>query len=116
VKIFIHIQLTASYGRFMDNPAPRTSGSASPLILRPYDFWKDFRVQLFSGDQHLQPTTFQGTPESVCGRRGGSCILIGATIEIELPAESFTSDSATIQVTPPEGDPVSVEFNLTGLR
>jgi hypothetical protein len=37
-------------------------------------------------------------------------------IEIQLPAESFHSDSATILVAPPEGDPVSVEFDITSLR
>jgi hypothetical protein len=41
---------------------------------------------------------------------------MGAALELEFPAESFTSDSATILVTPPEGDPVSVDFNLTSLR
>jgi hypothetical protein len=116
VKVIIHIQLTDSYSRFVNNPAPRTSGSSPTLIPRPYDFWKDFRVQLFSGNQLLQPFTFQGTPDSICGRHGGSCILTGATIKIELPAESFTSDSATVQVIPPEGDSVSAEFNLITLR
>ena len=116
VKIFIRIQLTASYGRFIESPAPGTSASSPPLIRRPYDFWKDFRVQVSSGNQLLQPASFQGKAESACGRRGSPCILTGATIEIELPAESFSSDSATILVTPPEGDPVSVEFDLTSLR
>jgi hypothetical protein len=116
VKIFIHIQLTASYGRFIENPAPGTTASSPPLIRRPYDFWKDFRVQVSSGNQLLQPASLQGKAESACGRRGGSCILTGAVIEIELPAESFSSDSATILVAPPEGDPVSVEFDLASLR
>lgn len=116
VKIFIHVQLTASYGRFIENPAHGTSASSPPLIRRPYDFWKDFRILVSSGNQLLQPASFQGKAESACGRRGGSCILTGAMIEIQLPAESFNSDSATILVAPPEGDPVSVEFDLTSLR
>jgi len=48
--------------------------------------------------------------------RHGSCIMTGATLELDFPAEAFTSDSATVQVIPPEGDPVSVDFNLTRLR
>jgi hypothetical protein len=43
-------------------------------------------------------------------------MLTGATIQFEFLAESFASDSATIQVTPPEGDPVSLDFNLVSLR
>jgi hypothetical protein len=100
----------------MENPAHGTSASSPSLIRRPYDFWKDFRVQVSSDHQFLQPSSFQGTAESACGRRGSPCILTGATIEIELPAETFSSDSATILVAPPEGDPVSVEFDLTSLR
>ena len=64
----------------------------------------------------FKPASFQGKAESACGRRGGSCILTGALIEIELSAESFNADSATILVAPPEGDPVSVEFDITSLR
>ncbi len=40
--------------------------------------------------------------------------LAGATLEFDLPATA--SDSATIQVIPPEGDSVSVNFALTRLR
>jgi hypothetical protein len=31
-------------------------------------------------------------------------------------AEAFASDSATVQVDPPEGDAVSLDFNLAALR
>jgi hypothetical protein len=43
-------------------------------------------------------------------------MLIGATLEFDFPADAFTSGTAAIQVTPPEGDPVSVDFDLTRLR
>jgi hypothetical protein len=116
VKIIIRVQLTDSFGRFMNNPAYGSSSSAPAFLPRPYDFWKDFRVQISSGNQMLLPSTFQGKAESACGRRGGPCILTGATITIEFPAESFPHDSATALVTPPEGDPVSVNLDLAGLR
>jgi hypothetical protein len=35
---------------------------------------------------------------------------------LEFPAVAFTSDFVTVQVIPPEGDPVSVDFDLTRLR
>jgi hypothetical protein len=41
---------------------------------------------------------------------------MGAALELEFPAETFTSDSATIQIRPPESDPVSAVFDLTRLR
>jgi hypothetical protein len=35
---------------------------------------------------------------------------------LKFPASAFTSDTATILVTPPEGPEVSVDFGLTDLR
>jgi hypothetical protein len=110
VKITVEIYLTASYGALIPNPA------GSPVLIpRPYDFWKDFQLQVFNGNQTLTPSRSRGNPRSGCGRRG-SCTLTGATLEFEFPADAFTSDSATIQVLPPEGEPVFVEFDLTRLR
>jgi archaellin len=35
---------------------------------------------------------------------------------LEFPAGAFTSDFVTVQVIPPEGAPISVDFDLTRLR
>lgn len=115
VKILIQIQLTDSYGRLMIDPVHERSGSPPLLIPRPYDFWKDFHVLVSSENQPLAPSSFRGTPKSMCGRRG-PCILTGATLEFEFPGSVFASDSATVQVLPPEGEPISVSFDLTRLR
>src|SRR2546422_8169770 len=32
------------------------------------------------------------------------CFLMGATLEFDFPADAFISDSATVQIDPPEGD------------
>ncbi len=113
VKIQVRIQLTPSYGALLSEPASK--GSAPILVRRPYDFWKDFQVQVSTDGQQLSPSAFHGTPDSICGRRG-PCTLNGATLELEFPPDSINSDSATILVTPPEGEPVSVEFYLVSLR
>jgi hypothetical protein len=42
--------------------------------------------------------------------------LMGATLRLELPARFVDSDSATVQIVPPEGPEVWVDFDLTGLR
>ncbi len=42
--------------------------------------------------------------------------MTGATLKFKFRADAFTSDSATIRVDPPEGDPVSVGFDLIRLR
>lgn len=115
VKVLVLIQLTNSYPATMIDRAGRRVGSSPLLIPRHHDFWKDFEVQVFDREQLLAPSASHSHSDSSCGR-GGSCVLTGATIELEFPASAFISDSATIEVTPPEGDPVSVNFDLTSLR
>src|ERR1700732_2317647 len=111
VKIIVEIQLTESYGQFI--PPAQTnsrSGSASTLILRPDDFWRDFQVQIFNGDQALSNSVYHGRPKYSCGEYG-PCILRGATLTYEFPAEAFSADSASITVQPPEGESVTADFD-----
>jgi hypothetical protein len=115
VKITVEIYLTNSYGPLIPNPKCSRSGSSQGLIPRPYDFWRDFRVQVFDGDKLLSPSDLGGRPLYRCGRTG-PCRPRGAALDLEFPADAFTSDSVTVQVIPPEGDPVSVDFNLASLR
>src|ERR1700730_9492967 len=116
VKIIVEIQLTESYGQFIaPAKANSRSGSASTLILRPDDFWRDFQVQIFDGDQALSNAVYHGRPNYSCGEYG-PCILTGATLTYEFPADAFSTDSATISVDPPEGVPVIADFDLSRLR
>lgn len=115
VRVVIQIQLTNSYSATMEDPAGRRKGSLPPLILRPHDFWKDFEVQVYAGDKPIVPSGSFSHANSICGD-GDPCILIGATLDLEFPAAAFKFDSATIDVTPPEGEAVSVDFDLDALR
>jgi hypothetical protein len=115
VLIFIEIQLTDSYGRLVAPPPNWRSRSPEALVPRPSDFWRDFQVQIYNGGQPLSPYDFHGRSAYGCARRG-PCILTGATLEFDFRADSFTADSSSIEVIPPEGDPVSVNFELTHLR
>ncbi len=115
VKIIVHILLTDSYPAYIPRPTSSRSGSPTGFAPRPYNFWKDFQVQVFAGDKTLEPFSSSGQPDYTCSEYGG-CTLIGATLRFEFPAEDFATDSATIDVNPPEGDPVSVDFDLTRLR
>jgi hypothetical protein len=103
VKVTVQIQLTETYGQFIA-PAKANSRSASTsaLIPRPDDFWRDFQV-------------YHGRPNYSCGEYG-PCILIGATLTYEFPAEAFSADSASITVEPPEGESVTADFDLSRLR
>ena len=115
VRIVVLIQLTDSYGPFIARPTGARSGSPTGIAPRPYDFWKDFDVQVSSEDLKLRPFSSYGQPNLLCSDDGG-CILTGATLQFDFSAEDFASGSATIDVTPPEGDPISIDFDLTHLR
>lgn len=116
VEIIIQIQLTASYGAFIARPVKSGASTTTGFQLRPFDFWKDIRVQVFNKDKPVKALSFSGEPTVSCGDSNGSCDLSGATLRYEFSAEAFPSDTAVIRVVPPEGDPVTVEFDLTSLR
>jgi hypothetical protein len=113
VHLILLINLTPSYGPVI-SPGDVSHPDIKP-VFRPYDFWKDFSVAVFDGDQLRHPSEFHGHANSSCGPRG-PCSLIGATLEFTFPAASFASDTAVIQIAPPEGDPVTAEFSLASLR
>ncbi len=113
VVISINIVLTDSYRAFL--AAPPHLGSPQGYVRRPHDFWKDFQVQVFEGEEIRVPAHFTGAPNYSCSR-WGDCILTGATIRLEFPPTALVSDSAAVQVIPPEGPEVWVDFDLTALR
>ena len=115
VRIVVQIQLTDSYGSFIIRPTGSRSGSSTGFVPRPYDFWKDFDVQVSSEDQRLRPFSSSGQPNFICSA-DNSCTLSGATLQFDFSVEAFASGSATVDVIPPEGDAVSVDFDLDHLR
>lgn len=115
VKIIVQILLTDSYPAYIPRPTGSRSGSPTGFVPRPYNFWKDFQVQVFAGDKTLEPFSSSGEPEYICSENGG-CTLTGATLQFDFSAEDFASGSATIEVNPPEGDTVSIDFDLDHLR
>jgi hypothetical protein len=114
VRIIVQIQFTDSYGPYIVRPTGTRSGSPKGFVPRPYDFWKDFDVQVSSKDKNLEPFSSSGQPLLLCDE--GGCTLTGATLQFDFSAGDFSSGSATIDVNPPEGDPVSIDFDLDHLR
>jgi hypothetical protein len=115
VKIIVQILLTDSYPAYIPRPTGSRSGSPTGFVPRPYNFWKDFQVQVFAGDKTLEPFSSSGEPDYICSENGG-CTLTGATLQFDFSAQDFAAGSATIEVDPPEGDPVSIDFDLDHLR
>lgn len=115
VVIEIEIQLTQSYAATIPEPTGSRSDSPVGFRFRPSDFWKTFKYDVFDGKDQLTIDDLTGEANYRC-EGSGTCDLSGATIRIQFPATAFTSDTATIDITPPAGDPVSVDFDLSSLR
>jgi hypothetical protein len=123
VKILVEIQLTNTYGAALPNPSGQTSGTPWDYIYRPSSFWRDFQIKVTSNKKVLSPFIYTGEPNYICGDTsvqpialGEYCTLVGATVQLEFLAGEFAPDSATIQIDPPEGDQVTVDFDLTSFR
>jgi len=92
---------------------PNATQSANGTF-RVTAFWKDYDFQILDGEDVLRPFTSSAEPNYICSEDGG-CLVTGATLTFDLAPE-FASDTATVRVTPPEGDPLSVDFDLSALR
>jgi len=114
VRVTVQIFLTESYSAYSAVAAGPDSHSPKGVFVRPSDFWRDFRLRTFQKNELVIPTSADGHPLFRCD--DGGCILSGATLTFEYPAAAFTESSATIQIDPPEGDPVVVDFDLTAFR
>jgi hypothetical protein len=119
VRIIVQIQLTDTYPALILAPTGSRSGSPTGYVPRPYDFWKDFEVRIFNSRSEtaepLRPFSSHGEPNLRCGDDGG-CSLTGATLSFDFLASWFESGEAWIDVIPPEGGPVSLDFDLSSLR
>jgi hypothetical protein len=115
VKITVQIQFTDSYGAYIVRPTGRRSDSPKGFAFRRYDFWKDFDVLVFDKNDSLKPFSSSGQPNYLCSDDGG-CTLTGATVYFEFFADEFTEEDATVEINPPEGDQVTVDFDLSSFR
>jgi hypothetical protein len=114
VRVTVQIWLTDSYGPYMVRPTSSDAHAVKGFAPRPDDFWRDFRVRVLQKDEMVLPVNAKGQPNYRCEE--DACILTGATVYFEFPAEGFTPDTITVMVTPPEGGPVSVDFDPASLR
>ncbi len=115
VRMVVQIVLTDSYGPYLMSPTNNRSASPQGIGFRPSNFWKDFRFRLYDGDKFTIPSNAQGYATYNCDDQGG-CILSGAVVTFEYPADAFNSDTATVRIDPPEGDQILVDFDLTSFR
>jgi hypothetical protein len=115
IRIDVEIDLTPTYGPFLST-AELGDKPRSTLVSRFPDFWHDFTFQVHDGDRLIESASIHGAPKYICGDQYGSCSLTGASVQLELPATLFASDTASITVTPPVGAELTAQFDLSQLR
>jgi hypothetical protein len=114
VAMKVEVLLTDSYGPLIARPTGQRSGSPIGYAFRSPDFWRDIEVHVAVDDRIVKATRSSGEPNyrrSDDGRQ-----LTGATLRFEFPASAFDSNTAMVQVIPPEGPEVFVDFDLTAVR
>ena len=114
VEIQVEIQFTQSYSAIIAVPIHSRSGSPTAIQQRSPEFWRAFKYRISDGDEQITTEDISGEPQYQCSE--GGCLLTGAIVYIQFPATAFKSDSASVEVTPREGDPVSVDFDLSSLH
>lgn len=114
VEVSVYIFFTETYGVYFPTPPPSDSGG-NGMRVRGSKFWREFEFRVFDGDDLREPTSVYGEPQYLCRYHGG-CSLVGSQVHLSFPAESFTSDSATVEVTGPDGQAVQATFDLVALR
>jgi hypothetical protein len=84
------------------------------IQLRSSSFWRNIKFRVVDGKEEIITDNLTGEPHYLCSDDG--CILSGATVHLQFPAAAFTSESATVEISPPEGEQVAVDFDLSSLR
>jgi hypothetical protein len=113
VRVVVQIGFTETYGLYLSGSTNSRSGSQAAR--RAADFWKDFRVRTFSEDKFVTPINAEGAPSYSCDGPS-DCVLTGAVVKFEYPASAFDGQKAIVQVEPPEGDRVTLAFDLSDLQ
>jgi len=114
VLVRVRINLTPTYPAYIID---RSSGKGQPRE-RPEDFWRDFSIRVTQGER-LTPKDVSGRPLHTGGIQGPNPVsgaLEGAEVLLKFDAALFRAEPVKVEVLPPEGPSVEVEFDLKDLR
>jgi hypothetical protein len=117
ILLEIHIEFTPTYNQI---DAQRSSGNAAGekgITLRRDDFWQDFRFGIRQKQDWIEPRSTHSEPQyALADGYGASGGLIGAWVWVEYDARNVPSDDTEVHVLTPDGQDVSVKFDLDKLQ
>lgn len=106
-RLRVKIYFTPSY-------TPSLESNDGKTIMRPDDFWRDFRIRFLQGGE-VRAKLVRG--EAIYGASPkGMRHLTGAEVELEYNAAGIESAPATIEVVTPDDKKIETTFDLKTLR
>jgi hypothetical protein len=117
ILLEIHIEFTPTYNQIdAQRPSSNAAGEKG-ITLRSDDFWQDFRLGIKQKQDWIEARSTHGEPQyALADGYGTSGGLIGAWVWVEYDARNVSSDDTEVHVLTPDGQDVSVKFDLDKLK
>jgi hypothetical protein len=112
----VHIEFTPTYNQIDAVRPSGKNGAEKGIVMRTEDFWQNFRYGIKQKEDWIEPRSMRGEPEYSRDDRYGNNGLIGAWVYLDYDAPNVPSDDTEVHVFTPDGQDVSVKFDLDKLK
>lgn len=117
ILLEIHIEFTPTYNHIDAQRSSANAAGEKGITLRTDDFWRDFRFGIRQKQDWIEPRSTHGEPQyALADSYGTSGGLIGAWVWVEYDARNVPSDDTEVHALTPDGQDVSVKFDLDKLK
>ena len=117
ILLEIHIEFTPTYNQIDAQRSSSNAAGEKGITLRTDDFWQDFRFGIKQKQDWIEPRSTHGEPQyALADGYGASGGLIGAWVWVEYDARNVPSEDTEVHVLTPDGQDVSVKFDLDKLK
>ena len=112
----VHIELTPSYNQIDAVRPSSKNGTEKGMVMRTEDFWQNFRYGVKQKKDWIDSRSTHSDPEYGSSDSYVSALLIGAWVYLHYDAPNVPSDDTEVHVFTPDGQDVSVTFDLSKLH
>jgi hypothetical protein len=112
----VHIEFTPTYNQMAERRSSNNSKGEKGTVSRSEDFWQDFRYGIKQKEDWIEARSMRGDPEYERSDRYGSNGLIGAWVYLDFDTRNVPSDDTEVHVVTPDGQDVTVTFDLSKLH
>jgi hypothetical protein len=115
ILLTVHIEFTPTYSVIDADHSANNAAGEKGLTLRTEDFWQDFRCGIKQKEDWIDPRSIHGEAQ-YGGPEASNGGLVGAWVYVEYDARNIPSESTEAHVFTPDGQDVTVSFDLAKLR